>query len=282
MRLSCLELERRDVPSSYIGNGLVELSPGVVVRPFEPNAVRVPLNVVVSGDEVAVGAGPGGGPRVAIFNRLTGNRIQNDFFAGDPESREGVIPIVFGNVLKPVDGVPYDLSTKGVVFGGGNELTPAQWQYLREQLDKVPPDLMNQLITRGIRINVVNGVPITDFIGMSRYAVELTVDGRSYSGVPAVGDPIVLRVDQLMAGEGYSSANAILHEIAHWWDIYALNNKLNGSSSQQWRDVHGATNWRGDPYYETFPEEGFAESFAAYLEGVPYQSTVDYWRAKIG
>ncbi len=47
----------------------------------------------VNGDGIAdlvVGAGPGGGPRVAVFDGLTGNRIFDDFFAYEDTFRGGV------------------------------------------------------------------------------------------------------------------------------------------------------------------------------------------------
>ena len=43
--------------------------------------------------EVVVGAGAGGGPRVRVLDAMTGSPIGGplgDFFAGDPESRDGV------------------------------------------------------------------------------------------------------------------------------------------------------------------------------------------------
>jgi hypothetical protein len=75
------------------GGGFAEFSPTLIIQPFAD--WQGTLNVVTTTDgRVVIGAGPGGGPRVGEFNAHA-VRTRGDYFAGNPDSREGIIPVVF-------------------------------------------------------------------------------------------------------------------------------------------------------------------------------------------
>lgn len=88
MSLRVEPLEGRETPATDVGLGELYFG-GHYVRPFED--WRGPLTFLQTDDEVWVGAGPGGGPRVAVFDLNTGERTRPDFFAGDPSGRYGVV-----------------------------------------------------------------------------------------------------------------------------------------------------------------------------------------------
>lgn len=83
-----LRLEPRESPAVDVGGGEVWLS-GRAVRVFED--WNGPLSVYDGGGRTWVGAGPGGGPRVAVLDAATGDRDRPDYWAGDPASRAGVV-----------------------------------------------------------------------------------------------------------------------------------------------------------------------------------------------
>jgi hypothetical protein len=87
MRLNLLSLEPREQPALWHGGEF--WLPGVgAVHPFEDWHGSV--DVLRVGDRVYVGAGPGGGPRVATLDD-GGVRVVPDYFAGDPADRSGVV-----------------------------------------------------------------------------------------------------------------------------------------------------------------------------------------------
>jgi len=95
---------------------------GAVLRNFFAfsDALRVGAFVAsadINGDgfaDYAVTAGSGGGPRVALFDGKSGDRIGNDFFAFDPAGRNGVT-IALGDVTG--DGISDIVAGQ---FGGGS------------------------------------------------------------------------------------------------------------------------------------------------------------------
>jgi hypothetical protein len=82
-------LEARDCPAVDVGGGGVFFRPGLTAHPFADWSG--PLAVYDAGERVWVGAGPGGGPRVAVFDAATGERDRPDWFAGEPADRSGVV-----------------------------------------------------------------------------------------------------------------------------------------------------------------------------------------------
>lgn len=100
MTLQLTRLEGRDVPATDLGNGFVRLDSGFVLQPFE-ESWHGRINVAEVGGLAVLGAGPGGGPRVASV-AANGVRTQPDYFAGDPDSREGIVPVIAGGGTKVI------------------------------------------------------------------------------------------------------------------------------------------------------------------------------------
>jgi hypothetical protein len=81
------QLEPRCVPTLWYGG---EVWVGTrAVHVFED--WYGPVDALRVGEAVYVGAGPGGGPRVAVLDARTGERIAPDYFAGSPTDRSGVV-----------------------------------------------------------------------------------------------------------------------------------------------------------------------------------------------
>lgn len=80
------ELERRSLPAPVYAAGGVVHAAGAAWQAFP--GWDGPLSVAADGDRVYVGAGPGGGPRVAAFDSA-GRRLA-DAFAFEPSFRGGV------------------------------------------------------------------------------------------------------------------------------------------------------------------------------------------------
>lgn len=100
---SALPLESRDCPAAFdAGGGIVHVRTGWEVPAFPGWAGE--LRVLDAGPAVWVGAGFGGGPRVAAFDTATGGRL-TDYFAGDPATRAGAVLVGVPEAVG-ADGVP--------------------------------------------------------------------------------------------------------------------------------------------------------------------------------
>jgi hypothetical protein len=82
--------------------------------------------VLDAGDRVYVGPGVGGAPREAVFDEASGVRLE-DFFAGDPGGRSGLVFVGVGLPAEVVVANPHAESGAGysvlLDFEGGE--TPA-------------------------------------------------------------------------------------------------------------------------------------------------------------
>lgn len=89
MRLDLLQLEGRCTPAGQLWYGGEFWAGTRAVTPFADwGGELVSLD---AGHLRYVAPGPGGGPRVAVFDLDTGERDRPDTFAGDPASRAGVV-----------------------------------------------------------------------------------------------------------------------------------------------------------------------------------------------
>ena len=77
---------------------------------------------------------------------------------------------------------------------------------------------------------------------------------------------------QVNKGNGHSSVNLELHELAHSIDIYVFNElRYNQDFLEIWNQEKDQL-FPGKSYYLTYPEEYFAESFAYYYFGGQYRN----------
>jgi hypothetical protein len=115
-------LESRDIPSRLIAADGVVYADSGAFRPFTD--YRGPLTVALAGDvngdgaeDIVIGAGAGGGPRVVMLDPRTGERF-GDWFAFESSFRGGVMVAVDDGTLLVGSGpggapvvAEYDLST---------------------------------------------------------------------------------------------------------------------------------------------------------------------------
>lgn len=96
------QLESRTTLSVFASAGGVvyDITHGTSFRPFEQEASSVPLNISQDTTTIYVGAGVGGGPRLAAFNLDTTPKWS--VFVGDPESRTGVSVSALPNPKTPM------------------------------------------------------------------------------------------------------------------------------------------------------------------------------------
>ena len=162
MRLTPSPLEPRDCPAGWHHD------------PFPGEAV--PYSVVRTPAEVWVGALAPGGPRVQVYDRATGVKLR-DFFAGDPDSRAGVVLVPVGRPDELVEGIR-----------------------------SVPGHVWRELSAAGKGLTVVGG-KVTDHPAHAHVRGRLTADGRPFDGLAGVSDPPVVTRD--------AEAWVVRHEMAH-------------------------------------------------------------------
>lgn len=105
MRFEPLTLEPRTAPAAFDrGAGVVHVRTGWEVPAFED--WHGGLNVFDAGRTVLVAPTAGGGPRVREFDVKTG-AVLKDYFAGDPESRSGVVFVGAGTPVVPEPARPH-------------------------------------------------------------------------------------------------------------------------------------------------------------------------------
>lgn len=162
MTPGCEPLESRDCPAAWHD-------------PFPGEAV--PYSLVRTPAEVWVGALDPGAPRVQVYDRSTGAKVR-DYFAGDPDSRSGV-------VLVPV-GVPDGIS---------------------EGIRSVPDRVWRDLAAAGHPGLQVVGGRVTDHPAHRHARGRLTADGRPFDGLAGVSGPAAVTRD--------APAWVVRHELAH-------------------------------------------------------------------
>jgi hypothetical protein len=167
MRLTCERLESRDTPSaSNAGGGVVVLNSGARLSVYGGGWMGR-LNVADLGSEVDIGPGPGGGPRFARLDPLTGARLVNDVFLGDPGDRSGLIPLAVGGPpadpgpvsFGPPDGYPLylDRASNAVTAEVYRYFAPAgNVRVTNERPDVAPGDYATVLV--GVRVPLDLGV----------------------------------------------------------------------------------------------------------------------------
>ena len=137
-----------------------------------------------------------------------------------------------------------------------------------ERINGIHSNLRQGLIDNGIIMFLVD-FPITELEEFSHLKGEVPRGwedtGKTWDDVPgAGGKPSVARIGYSNYGEGHSSVNLELHEIAHPIDGYVLNYISNSSA---FLEIHAEEqpSFLPDVYFEYYPSEYFAEAFAYYF-----------------
>ncbi|MFJ7847682.1 toxin [Peribacillus sp. NPDC097224] len=152
-----------------------------------------------------------------------------------------------------------------------------------ETINKLPHSLQVKIIDRGVKIKLFSG-SLTD----NRSAAHLkgqTPRGyvnpsTTWDDVPGMGGShmVLVKIGASDKGNGHSSINLELHEIAHSLDkiVYGGIREDIKYLSVWGKEVDAL--FPGQPYFSTYPEEYFAEAFAMFYVN-PEQNQLLRWKA---
>ncbi|HEY4549133.1 MAG TPA: toxin [Bacillus sp. (in: firmicutes)] len=142
-------------------------------------------------------------------------------------------------------------------------------------LDRLPSSLLAEINRNGIVIKLFTG-KLTDNPTASHLSGMIPrgyVNNTTWNDVPGLGGSktVLVKIGASNKGNGHSSVNLELHELAHSIDIYVFNElRYNRDFLEIWNQEKDQL-FPGISYYLTYPEEYFAESFAYYYFGGHYR-----------
>lgn len=156
--------------------------------------------------------------------------------------------------------------TLGAKFTTGPPMTLTEWNNVNKELAKIPSGVRAAIKTQCGELGLVKDHGITvdpDYAHLKGVKPRGWTSGHTWDSVPGcgghVGKGTVIVANRLK--EGHGSANIILHEQAHSFDVGGQI-----SNSEKWKVLHKGEKWTR-AYYKNYPEEAFAESFATYFHG---------------
>ncbi|KMJ59668.1 hypothetical protein AB685_02005 [Bacillus sp. LL01] len=133
----------------------------------------------------------------------------------------------------------------------------------------IPVNILNVLVQQNVHLYLFNG-KLTDVEGFAHLQGikprGYSVTGSSWEDVPGVGGSklVLAKIGHSNKGMGHGSVNLELHELAHSIDRYVLGNVRNNQAFQEAWKQEVAAIFPNRSYFQTFPEEYFAETFAMY------------------
>ena len=142
-------------------------------------------------------------------------------------------------------------------------------------LDRLPSSLLAEINRNGIVIKLFTG-KLTDNPTASHLSGMIPrgyVNNTTWNDVPGLGGSktVLVKIGASNKGNGHSSVNLELHELAHSIDNYVFNElRYNRDFLEIWNQEKDQL-FPGISYYLTYPEEYFAESFAYYYFGGQYR-----------
>ncbi|QED49642.1 hypothetical protein FSZ17_21540 [Cytobacillus dafuensis] len=156
-----------------------------------------------------------------------------------------------------------------VVISPENNRDSAAVKQIKERLKPLPESILVQLITQNIHVHLVNG-PITDMKEFSHLkgVVPRGWEGtnKTWDDVPGIGgsNTVAVRIGYSDKGNGHSSVNLELHELAHSIDSILKNNLSSTSAFHTVWNSEKKKLFPVEPYFNMYPEEYFSEAFAMY------------------
>lgn len=158
-----------------------------------------------------------------------------------------------------------------------------------KEFAKAPMAVLNEIKKAGLKARLLVGKGITDH-PIAAHLKNVTPRGwegshKTWDDVPGLGgSETVIVVNRLR--EGHGSKNLVLHEHAHTYQrSQSILKGQDPTTSKEWLEVHKSNSWPNS-YERTYPEEGFAESFAKYFNSEGTRATLpegvkSYWEARV-
>lgn len=138
-----------------------------------------------------------------------------------------------------------------------------------ERVSNLPEDLINKLNQERIKIQLFTG-DLTDNSG-ARYLKGTTPRGylnqeTTWDDVPGMGGSriVYVKIGASGKGQGHSSVNLELHELAHTIDKMVYGEIHDNKVFLSVWEKEVTSLFPGQAYFHSYPEEYFAETFAMY------------------
>ena len=217
-------------------------------------------------------------PALGLFSRLTRNAFCPTGEGGgiDPTcspggTSQGSFQVGYAENYTEALAEGERLGVKVVAGVGGTPVSRDQLNAINRQVAKLPPQVLEVVRQAGSNLEVVGGNGITDYPsnahlkGVTPRGWEGT--GKTWDDVPGAsatkaGDSTIIAARGMLKPESHGSVNLILHEHGHTVDL--CSGRL--SRGSDWQQIHRSQKW-SDTYQSRYPEESWAESFAAYYDG---------------
>ncbi|CAG9622006.1 anthrax toxin lethal factor-related metalloendopeptidase [Sutcliffiella rhizosphaerae] len=138
-----------------------------------------------------------------------------------------------------------------------------------QHISNIPTNILNILVQQNVHLYLFNG-KLTEIEGFE-HLHGLKPRGYSETGslweeVPGIGGSklVLAKIGHSNKGMGHGSINLELHELAHSIDRFVLGNIRNNNVFLEiWKEEVSVL-FPNKSYFNTFPEEYFAEAFAMY------------------
>jgi Pro-Pro endopeptidase len=139
------------------------------------------------------------------------------------------------------------------------------------RLDKLPPSILSKINREGIHVNLFTG-KLTDQPTASHLKGLIPrgyKNKTTWDDVPGMGgsQTVLVKIGASEKGNGHGSVNLELHELAHSVDLYVFQEiRYDPVFLKIWKQECPDL-FTGQAYFNTFPEEYFAETFAMFYLG---------------
>lgn len=142
-----------------------------------------------------------------------------------------------------------------------------------KRVDKLPKSLLEKLVRENIKVKLFTG-KLTE-LSTAKNLAGITPRGyananTTWDEVPGAGGGqiVLVKIGASEQGAGHGSVNLELHELAHSIDTLVFNRIRDDSYFQTiWRSEVNVL-FGSEPYFQLFPEEYFAETFAMFYANI--------------
>lgn len=138
-----------------------------------------------------------------------------------------------------------------------------------QHVANIPVNILDVLVQQNVHLYLFNG-KLTEVEGFEHLQGMkprgYSMNGANWEDVPGIGGSklVLAKIGHSNKGMGHGSVNLELHELAHSIDRYVLGNVRNNQTFQEAWKKEVSSMFPNRSYFQTFPEEYFAETFAMY------------------